>query len=154
MIFLPDEYMASNLRPLTRKRSFPGGHCIVHGIFTAQVEAVREAYPDVKVLVHGISGICGSSGGSGRRTGDMIRYVKKVRPSIHAGNGMRLVERLRVEFPDKQFVGTCTLCPHMKRTNLANVEQVLERLDPINPSPSPRTFAKKPCGAVERMLAL
>ena len=76
----------------------------------------------------------------------MIRYVKKVRPSIHAGNGMRLVRASPGGISGQTIRRHLHLCPHMKRTNLANVEQVLERLDPINPSPSPRTFAKKPCG--------
>jgi quinolinate synthase len=33
---------------------------------------------------------------------------------------------MRVEHPDKRFVGTCALCPHMKRVDLRRVLQVLE----------------------------
>ncbi|HKZ42696.1 MAG TPA: quinolinate synthase NadA, partial [Candidatus Hodarchaeales archaeon] len=32
-----------------------------------------------------------------------------------------LTDRMKVEFPDRDFVGTCNLCPYMKKVSLHNV---------------------------------
>lgn len=158
VIFLPDEYMAKNLQPLTKKKIIPWhGHCIVHETFTtAQVDAVREAYPDVKILVHtespeAVVAAADLAGG----TGDMIRYVKQS-PSktFMLVTECGLSERLKVELPDRQFVGTCTLCPHMKKINLANVEQVLEHPRPDQIIDIPEDIRLRAARAVDRMLAL
>ena len=34
-------------------------------------------------------------------------------------------DRLQIEFPDRQFMGTCVLCPYMKRIGLDNVLQTI-----------------------------
>ena len=59
-------------------------------------------------------------------TGDMIRYVKTSNSDTFALiTECGLADRLRVEFPDKNFYGSCILCPYMKKINLENTLQVL-----------------------------
>jgi len=50
-----------------------------------------------------------------------------------------LSDRMRIEFPDRRFIGTCALCPHMKRVELRKVLEVLESRAPSRSSRSPRT---------------
>ena len=51
-----------------------------------------------------------------------------------------LTDRMRAEFPQKEMVGTCNLCPYMKKNNLVNVlkalknaslEQIVEIEEPV-----------------------
>ena len=43
-----------------------------------------------------------------------------------------LVDRLKIEFPDREFVGTCNLCPYMKKITLHNILETLRDPKPEN----------------------
>jgi len=131
IIFIPDEFMTKNLQALLPEKQLVGwgGRCIVHERFSKDnVKAVREQFPGVKILAHtecppDVINQVDLAGG----TGDMIRYMK----SSDATTFMLVTEcglgdRMRVEFPQKRVVGTCNLCPYMKKNNLLNVLQVLQ----------------------------
>ncbi len=125
IIFIPDRYMGENLQKLTKKKlHLWHGKCIVHQEFTVKgIDAVRKKMPQVKVFSHyecppEVIAASDSYGG----TGDMIRYIKSTQHNqflLVTECGMS--DRMRIEFPDRQFVGTCRLCPYMKRINLLNV---------------------------------
>lgn len=129
VIFLPDKHMTKNLGPLTGKKIIGWtAECIVHNQFThEQVQALREQYKDIKILAHSEcdpsvaaeADLVGS-------TGDMIRYVK-ASPSQNFAliTECGLTERLQVECPEKNFLGSCVLCPYMKTITLENTRQVL-----------------------------
>lgn len=130
VVFLPDKHMIKNLGPLTGKKIIGwDAECIVHDQFTPeQVHYLREHYKDIRILTHSecdpsvaaVSDLVGS-------TGDMIQYVKSSSSKDFALiTECGLAERLRVEFPEKNFLGTCILCPYMKTINLENVHQVLQ----------------------------
>lgn len=130
IIFLPDELMAANLQKITGKKLITWhGRCIVHEDFKPEkVEAFKKKYPGLKVLSHSecapsVVGISDMVGG----TSDMIRYVKDVAAdSYMLITECGLSDRMRVEYPDKEFIGMCSLCPYMKKTNLLNIRQVLK----------------------------
>jgi quinolinate synthase len=130
VIFIPDQNMATNLQNSTTKQiiSWPG-KCIVHENFTPEsILAIRETYPGVKILAHtecspSVISLVDLAGG----TGDMMDYIK----ASDATTFMLVTEcgisdRIRAEFPGKQIVGTCNLCPYMKKIMLKDVLQVLK----------------------------
>jgi quinolinate synthase len=130
VIFLPDELMAKNLRNSTKKEIISWkGRCIVHEDFKAwKLKNFRDKYSGLKVLAHtecDPSVVAASDYAGG--TNDMINYVK----NTPAANYMLITEcgmteRMKVEFPEKEFIGMCGLCPYMKQTTLALVLQALK----------------------------
>ncbi len=158
IIFLPDEFMAKNLAKQTDKTLIGWhGRCIVHEEFDAQkLRAVRAANPGVKILVHteckpDVVDEADLAGG----TSDMVKYVKSSDSTkFMLVTECGLSDRMRAEIPQKQIVGTCNLCPYMKRNNLINVLEALR-----NPAPEQvvqieegvRLGAKK---ALDRMFEL
>ena len=130
IVFLPDRHMAANLRKYTSKTILDyDGTCIVHDAFTYETALTwKRMYPNAKLLVHTEShrkvvDIADLAGG----TGDMVHYVKNSgAKQFMLVTECGLSDRLRVEFPEKEFLGTCSLCPHMKRVNLGNVLQALK----------------------------
>lgn len=158
IIFLPDVFMAKNLQPLTDKRIIPWrGTCIVHETFNAEkIRAHQQHYAGLKVLVHTecapeVVREADLAGG----TGDMIRYIRESpakRFMLVTECGMS--DRMKVEFPDREFVGTCVLCPYMKKIDLRNILQVLRDPRPdqvIELDEDVRVRAKR---AIDRMLEL
>jgi quinolinate synthase len=136
IVFLPDKFMAQNLRNCCPGKTIIDwdGRCIVHEQFTPErAKAWKDAYPGAHMLVHtectsGVVGMADMAGG----TGDMIDYVRK-HPDVSdfmLVTECGLSDRMRVEFPERRFIGTCGLCPHMKRVELRKVLEVLE-----NPKP-------------------
>lgn len=139
VIFLPDKYMAANLAKEFPDKEFISwdGRCVVHEEFTGErVHFYRDQFgKDLHILVHTecapeVVTEADLAGG----TGDMIRYLQdnpqaqKLMLVTECG----LVDRLRVEFPDRNFVGTCNLCPYMKRITLANILDTLRDPKPEN----------------------
>lgn len=137
IIFLPDEFMAKNLQPLTKKRLISwNGRCIVHEEFSPEtVEAVRKEYPGVKILAHNecapavIEKVDMAGGTQG-----MIDYIKKTdADDIMLVTECGMADRMKVEQPKKRIVGACALCPYMKKIMLKDVLQSLKepRVDQI-----------------------
>jgi quinolinate synthase len=129
IVFVPDNLMGRNLQKETDKEIVPWhGTCIVHETFTPEsLDAHRRHFPDADILVHTECNpdvIDGADLAGG--TNDMIRHIRNSsarRFMLVTECGM--ADRMRVEFPDREFVGTCGLWPHMKRTELRKVLQVL-----------------------------
>ncbi|MEI6222309.1 MAG: quinolinate synthase NadA [bacterium] len=134
IIFIPDEFMGKNLRSMTEKTIHTWtGRCIVHETFTPdKIDEIRLQHPDVKILAHtecspAIIAKVDVAGG----TAGMLNYIR----SSDAHTFMVITEcgltdRIRTEFPDKEVVGTCSLCPYMKKIMLKDILKALK-----NPSP-------------------
>lgn len=158
VVFLPDRFMAQNLQALTRKRIIGySGRCIVHETFDPKtLLAWKARFPSMKVLVHTESPeevvrLADLAGG----TGDMVRYVRDSdAQEFMLVTECGLSDRLRVEFPGKRFLGTCVLCPHMKRVNLRNVLQVLESPRPEQVVEVPPEVATRARRAIDRMFEI
>jgi quinolinate synthase len=152
--------MAENLKSLTKKRIHAyHGTCIVHETFTGETaRAWKDLYPDAKMLVHtesppDVVALADLAGG----TGDMIRYVRESPPEqrrFMLVTECGLSDRLRVEFPDREFIGTCSLCPHMKRVELRKVLQVLESPRPDQVIEVPEAIRVRAKRAIDRMFEL
>jgi len=130
IIFIPDEYMAKNLRKLTDKTIYVwDGRCVVHEIFTPEsIVEIKKIYPNTKILAHTecspdvvkqVDFVGGTSG--------MLDYIKKTTSENYMIiTECGITDRIQVEYPNKKIVGSCALCPYMKQINLRNILQVLK----------------------------
>jgi quinolinate synthase len=134
VIFIPDKFMIKNLQKLTSKKLIGwDGSCIVHEEFKAsKIRQFRDKYPGLKVLAHTecapeVVAVSDFAGG----TNDMIRYVEKVEaPAYMLVTECGMSDRMRAEFPKKDFLGMCGLCPYMKQNTLALILQALKDPQP------------------------
>jgi quinolinate synthase len=155
IVFLPDYHMARNLQQMTGKEIIGSdGRCIVHETFRRDtLLAWKAMHPRAKVLVHtespeDVVELADLAGG----TGDMVDYVR----NSDAREFMLVTEcglsdRMRIENPDRTFIGTCSLCPHMKRNDLRKVLQVLEAPTPAQVVEVPEDIRIRALRAIERM---
>ncbi len=158
IIFLPDEFMAKNLQPMTKKRIIGwNGRCIVHEEFSPKtIDAMRKNYSGIKILAHlecmpSVIEKVDMAGG----TEGMIRYVKS-----HKAKSFMLVtecglsDRMKVEHPEKKIVGSCALCPYMKEIMMKDILHALKspRKDQIVNLPA--DVLKKAKKALDRMIRI
>jgi len=133
--FLPDKLMGQNLiaemerRGIKKDIQYYPGTCYVHEEYDPeQIFRIRTEYPDVKVVSHPecTPEVCRDSDFVGS-TSQMFRYMKD---SPHQKFLMLtecgLSARLQVELPEKQLVGSCTLCRYMKSNTLQDILRVLK----------------------------
>ncbi|MBF0386369.1 MAG: quinolinate synthase NadA [Candidatus Omnitrophica bacterium] len=128
--FLPDKFMGINLVNEMQRRKSPkqvrfwSGSCYVHEEYTAeQVFKIRTEYPDARIVSHpecNAQVVANSDFVGG--TEQMLDYMRK----STARQFLMLTEcglsaRLQSEFPDKDLVGSCTLCKYMKSNSLEDV---------------------------------
>ena len=126
VIFIPDKLMAANLRPHTTKELIGwDGTCIVHEHFgKTEIAAFKRQYPDAAVLAHtecipevvGLADMAGSTSGMEKfiaQHDDIKRFM------LVTECGM--TDKLKAQFPDREFIGSCVLCPYMKKTELRKV---------------------------------
>lgn len=146
--FLPDKFMGQNLKNTMERQGvnkdvkFYPGTCYVHEDYGLDdILKVRLEYPDAKIVSHPEcnSAIIDSSDFVGS-TEQMLNYMKKT----DSRQFLMLTEcglsaRLQSEFPDKQLVGSCTMCKYMKSNTLENILRVLK-----NPSASNRVILDEP----------
>ncbi len=130
IIFIPDKFMAQNLQKLTTKKLITwNGSCIVHEEFKAsKIIQFKQKYPGLKVLAHTECApeVIEASDFAGG-TNDMMRYVEKTEaPSYMLVTECGLNDRMRAEFPEKNFMGMCGLCPYMKQNTLGLILQALK----------------------------
>jgi len=130
IIFLPDELMAKNLQPLTKKKIIRWtGKCIVHEKFTTKdIDEIRTKYPESKILAHlecppSIIDKVDMAGG----TEGMMKYIEKTQAKeLMLVTECGFSDRIRVEHPEKKVVGSCSLCPYMKKIMLKDILQALK----------------------------
>jgi quinolinate synthase len=147
VIFLPDQYLASNVAKETGKHIiFPSasgvadplldvqmigwhGKCEVHDKFTVEdIRAVREQFPDVVVLTHPECPpeVVAASDYSGS-TKAMIEYVQKTEaPNFLVLTECAMGDNITAANPDKNLLRLCMVrCPHMNMITMENVRDAL-----------------------------
>ena len=154
VIFLPDEYLGRWVEANTDVEVILWkGHCEVHEKFTVgDVQAYRDQFPGVKVIAHPecslevleAADMVGSTSG-------MIRYLGDERPEkVVMITECSMSDNVSAEYPEIDFVRSCTMCPHMKKITLASVVASLKhRQFEVQVEPE---IASRALGAVERML--
>lgn len=127
ILFYPDHAFGTTLKQEMADKEIIAwdGRCIVHDNYTLdQVVRFREKYPDTAVLFHSeVDPSLYPYGDMHGGTTAMKKYVAD-HPEINSFfmvTECGLSDQLRVEFPGKKFIGTCSLCPFMKTINLENI---------------------------------
>lgn len=130
VIFVPDKLMGQNVEPLVSKKLILwDGVCIVHEEFTPEkIKALRDDYDGIEILAHPE---CSPSVvkevdfvGS---TSQMVDYVKdRQGGTFMLATECGIFDRLNVEMKDTKIVGTCALCPYMKKIMIKDVLTALK----------------------------
>lgn len=158
IIFIPDEFMFKNLQPLTKKKLIGWtARCIVHEEFTPEkIKAIRQQYPNAKILAHSECNpqvikevdMMGS-------TSQMMDYVTTTDAQEYMlVTECGLSDRVRTENREKKIIGSCAMCPYMKKIMLKDILQCLKNPRPdqvVELSPEVMERAK---GSLERMIEL
>lgn len=157
VIFLPDEYLARNVRLQTDKEiiSWERGKCMVHEQYSGDdMDAARRQFDDLAIIAHpecdtDVTSRADFSGSTSQMADFVARTPHK---NIMLVTECSMADNLRAQFPDRNFVSTCHTCPHMKKITLAKVRDALlyERVAVEVPEDI-RLRAKR---AVDRMLAI
>lgn len=157
IIFLPDKNMANYIRNETGKEVIDWeGSCVVHEEFDPDsVINVRDLYNDIYVIAHSecppdVLDKVDMVGG----TSDMQNYIESHPEQIQLFlvTECGLSDRFAVEYPDREFYGTCALCPYMKMNTLANILEALKNPTDEQIITLDTELMEKARGSLERML--
>lgn len=157
VIMTPDKYLAQNVANETDVNIIIwDGACMVHERFSvADVEAMRAQHGgDVTVLAHPEcpEDVVAAADFSGS-TAQIDAYVKEHKPK----KALLLTEcsmsdNIRAANPATEMVGTCQMCPHMKRISLPKIlRSLIEEGPEIIVAPDIAARARLP---IQRMLEL
>ncbi|MDE2222944.1 MAG: quinolinate synthase NadA [Candidatus Omnitrophica bacterium] len=133
--FLPDKFMGQNLKNYMERRGikkdiqYYSGTCYVHEDYGMDdIMKVRLEYPNAKIVSHPEcnSAIIDNSDFVGS-TEQMLKFMRET----GSRQFLMLTEcglsaRLQSEFPDKQLVGSCTMCKFMKSNTLGDILRALK----------------------------
>lgn len=159
VLFAPDKYLGSYVGsqvPETEVVTYPG-YCPTHlAILVEDVQNMKAAYPEAKVLVHPEchKAVVELADYVGSTTG-IIKYAKESDAEefiIVTEKGV--VDRLTRDYPDKKFYLVCkkAVCPNMKMNTLDDILRVLETEE--NEIFVDEEIAAKARLAIERMVAI
>jgi quinolinate synthase len=176
VIFLPDEYLASNVARETGRHIIiptknPGrrenseldyqmigwpGRCEVHEKFTvSDIEDIRKQFPDVVILAHPECSpeVVAASDYSGS-TNAMIKYVEQTKaPRYLLLTECSMGENIVAANPEKEMLRLCSVrCPHMNQITLEDTLASLEKGQYVIEVPEP--IRSRAALAVERMIAI
>jgi len=173
VIFLPDEYLASNVAQETGKRIIfpskqPGatqrqidyqligwhGKCEVHERFTVEdVANARRQFPDVVVLAHPECPpeVVEAADFSGSTTA-MIKYVEQTdAPHYMLLTECSMGDNIMAENPDKDMLRICSIrCPHMNQITMEDTRDALRYTQHV--IEVPEDIRRRAYRSVKRML--
>ncbi len=160
ILFGPDRNLAWFVQQRSDKKITPlpdRGYCYVHRMFSpADIMLLKERYPDAEVLVHPecdpevqnlASHICSTSQ-------MLLRAKASPAKRFIIVTEVGLVDRLRREFPDKEFIPALetAVCKQMKKHTLEKLYLALR--DKRHVVRVPPNIATKARAATERMLEI
>ncbi len=156
VIMTPDKFLAQNVAAQTKiKIIIWEGSCVVHERFTAEdVKRMRAQHGEVIVLAHPECPpeVIAQSDFTGS-TGQMDDYIKKYQPKKAVlMTECSMSDNIAAANPNVEMIGTCQMCPYMKRISLPKILKCLQDESPeIIVDPVIIPAARR---AVERMLEL
>lgn len=159
ILFAPDKYLGTyvaNQLGNVEVVTYPG-YCPTHlAILVEDVEAMKQKYPNAKVLAHPEchQAVTKLADYIGSTTG-IMKYAKESDAKefiIVTEKGV--VDRLSRDYKDKKFylVSNKAVCPNMKKNNLDDILHVLETEE--NEIFVEEEIAAKAKRAIERMIAI
>jgi quinolinate synthase len=133
VLFVPDKHLGDYVQKETSKTVISwDGNCYVHHQITpANIQAVKDVLPEVKVLVHPE---CRSDvvelADAVLSTSGMVKYAKESDANqFLVVTECGLSDRLLLEVSEKKFYKACKLCQFMKMITLEGTLQSLERME-------------------------
>lgn len=156
IIFVPDENMGNNLAELTGKNiiTFPG-YCRTHHALSENRFNTLQEDASVKTFAHleckpEIIQKVDFAGG----TGDMHKYAKSAKPGekVLFLTEQGFIDRMKIEFPDVEFVDSKMICISMKRNDLPTILKAIENPTSENIIELDEKVSKKAFKAVNNML--
>lgn len=156
VIMTPDMYLAKNVAAETNvKVIFWEGACMVHERFTPQdIIDARKSYDDIIVLAHPecTPEVMAEADFAGS-TAQMNNYIRDNQPKrAMLMTECSMSDNIAAENPAVEMIGTCQMCPHMKRITLPKILTALQTEQPeviIDPEIAIRAKV-----AVDRMLEM
>jgi quinolinate synthase len=133
ILFVPDEHLGDYVQRETTKTVISwNGNCYVHHQITPEnILKVKEALPNVRILVHPecradvialADAVLSTSG--------MVKYAKHSdAQEFLVVTECGLSDRLLIEVPEKKFYKTCKLCQFMKMITLDGTRRSLEQME-------------------------
>jgi quinolinate synthase len=156
VIMTPDKFLAQNVAAKTDiKIIYWEGTCIVHERFTGEeVRNMRKTHGNVIVLAHPECPpeVIAEADYAGS-TSQMDNYIKEHKPAKAVLlTECSMSDNIAAANPGVEMIGTCQMCPHMKRISLPKILKSLQTEEPeIHVDPAISVRARR---AVERMLEL
>ena len=133
--FLPDKLMGENIIEEMEKRGVDkeillwDGTCYVHEDYTPEmIQYLKLENPNIKTLSHPecSPGVLSYSDYVGS-TSSLLNYIQNSKEKdFLLLTECGLTSRLQVELPDKNFIGTCSMCKYMKANTLDDILDTLE----------------------------
>jgi len=176
IIFLPDEYLASNVAKETGKHIiFPTheangkynttldyqmigwhGRCEVHDRFTvSDIQNVRQQFPDVVIMAHPecSPAVVGASDFSGS-TSAMIHFIEQTEaPRYLLLTECSMGDNIAAANPDKEMLRLCSVrCPHMNEITLEDTLKSLQQTQYV--ITIPEEIRLRAARSVQRMLEI
>jgi quinolinate synthase len=135
------------------------GFCHVHTHFAeSMIDQVRKKHPDVKVVVHPECPLETTAKTDAMGSTEFICNFVNEAPAgstIAIGTELNLVERLALEYPDKNIIPISpSLCHNMIKINLENLCETLDKLGYHNEIFVPDQIANYAKQALDRMLTI
>lgn len=172
IIFLPDEYLASNVAQETGKKIiFPKkgeplpsepvmigwrGRCEVHEQFSVEdIKNIRKQFPEVQVLAHPeCSPEVVAASDYSQSTSRMVDFVKHSNaPHFLLLTECSMADNIIAENQDKDVLRLCSIrCPHMNEITLEDTLNCLVKNETVIEVPEDIRLRAK--GALDRMLAV
>ncbi len=158
--FLPDKLMGQNVIQYLKEKGVKKniavyeGTCYVHEEYEPDsIDFARKNFEGVEVLVHPECqpGVVEKADYIGSTSGMLDHVRKSSGKSFILLTECGLTGILQSEFPDKKFVGTCTMCEYMKSNSLDNIVRALEDPRPQNIIEIPRDVLQKARRTIDRM---
>ncbi len=156
VIMTPDKFLAQNVAAETDvKVIFWEGTCMVHERFTPQdIIDMRKSYDDIVVLAHPECPpeVMAEADYAGS-TAQMDKFIKEKQPKrAMLMTECSMSDNIAAANPNVEMIGTCQMCPHMKRITLPKILHCLETESPeVEIDPEIASRARK---AVDKMLEL
>lgn len=134
VIMTPDKFLAQNVAAETDvKVIFWEGTCMVHERFTPQdIIDMRKTYPDIVVLAHPECppDVMAEADYAGS-TAQMDTYINEKHPKrAMLMTECSMSDNIAAAHPEVEMIGTCQMCPHMKRITLPKILKCLQDESP------------------------
>ena len=135
IVFVPDQLMGKNLQEALQQKGIHkeivlySGCCYVHEKYDPElIRFFREQNPGLRVVSHpechpGVALLSDFVGS----TGQMVKYIKDQpeKTPFLLLTECGLNARMQFEFPQKSFIGSCSMCKYMKSNSLVNILETL-----------------------------